>query len=115
MPTNVHLGVLSILPTTLPIAALLAVMYRGRRPHPRVKSPLEKAIVMPFLSAPHATSLSPVRSAMPPARLRASIPMMRRLDEVDLSLSLSREKSERRLPALQERLLALRLALAGPR
>lgn len=40
---------------------------------------------------------------------------MGRLDEVDLTLSLSREESEKRLPALQDRLLALRLALAGLR
>jgi polyphosphate kinase 2 (PPK2 family) len=38
-----------------------------------------------------------------------------RLDEVDLSHSLSREESEKRLSALQERLLALRLVLAGLR
>ncbi|HXA53578.1 MAG TPA: UDP-galactose-lipid carrier transferase [Solirubrobacteraceae bacterium] len=38
---------------------------------------------------------------------------MGRLDEVDLSRSLSREESEKRLRVLQERLLALRLELAG--
>ncbi len=38
-----------------------------------------------------------------------------RLDEVDLSLTLSREESERRLAELQQRLLALRLVLAGLR
>jgi AMP-polyphosphate phosphotransferase len=37
------------------------------------------------------------------------------LDEVDLNHSLSREESERRLTALQARLLALRLALGGLR
>jgi AMP-polyphosphate phosphotransferase len=40
---------------------------------------------------------------------------MGRLDEVDLTRSLSREESEQRLAPLQERLLALRLALAGLR
>jgi AMP-polyphosphate phosphotransferase len=38
-----------------------------------------------------------------------------RLDEVDLSRSLSREESGKRLAALQERLLALRLELGGLR
>jgi AMP-polyphosphate phosphotransferase len=38
-----------------------------------------------------------------------------RLDDVDLSLTLSRAESERRLPELQERLLMLRLVLAGLR
>jgi AMP-polyphosphate phosphotransferase len=38
-----------------------------------------------------------------------------RLDEVDLSLTLSREESERRLAEQQQRLLALRLVLAGLR
>jgi polyphosphate kinase 2 (PPK2 family) len=38
-----------------------------------------------------------------------------RLDDVDLSLTLSRAESERRLSELQQRLLALRLALAGLR
>jgi polyphosphate kinase 2 (PPK2 family) len=40
---------------------------------------------------------------------------MGRLDDVDLSLSLSREESERRLAELQERLLLLRLVLASLR
>jgi AMP-polyphosphate phosphotransferase len=40
---------------------------------------------------------------------------MGRLDDVDLSLSLSRAESERRLPELQQRLLLLRLLLAGLR
>ena len=40
---------------------------------------------------------------------------MGRLDEVDLSLSLPRAESEKRLSALQQRLLALRLTLAGLR
>jgi polyphosphate kinase 2 (PPK2 family) len=38
-----------------------------------------------------------------------------RLDEVDLSLALAREESEKRLAKLQQRLLMLRLALAGLR
>jgi polyphosphate kinase 2 (PPK2 family) len=38
---------------------------------------------------------------------------MGRLDELDLSLSLSREEYERRLPEVQRRLAALRLALGG--
>jgi polyphosphate kinase 2 (PPK2 family) len=40
---------------------------------------------------------------------------MGRLDDVDLSRSLSRAESEQRLPELQQRLLMLRLALAGLR
>jgi AMP-polyphosphate phosphotransferase len=40
---------------------------------------------------------------------------MGRLDDVDLSLSLSRAESEQRLPDLQQRLLMLRLTLAGLR
>jgi AMP-polyphosphate phosphotransferase len=40
---------------------------------------------------------------------------MGRLDDVDLSLSLSRAESERRLSKLQQRLLTLRLVLAGLR
>jgi polyphosphate kinase 2 (PPK2 family) len=40
---------------------------------------------------------------------------MGRLDEVDLTLSLTRAESEKRLLVLQRRLLALRLALAGLR
>ena len=40
---------------------------------------------------------------------------MGRLDDVDLSLSLSRAESERRLSELQQRLLLLRLTLAGLR
>jgi polyphosphate kinase 2 (PPK2 family) len=40
---------------------------------------------------------------------------MGRLDEADLSLTLPRAESERRLAELQRRLLALRLALAGLR
>jgi AMP-polyphosphate phosphotransferase len=43
------------------------------------------------------------------------MPVVGRLDEVDLSLTLSRAESERRLAALQQRLLALRLVLAGLR
>jgi polyphosphate kinase 2 (PPK2 family) len=38
---------------------------------------------------------------------------MGRLDELDLSLSLSRDEYEKRLPAAQQRLAALRLALGG--
>ncbi|HEX6459786.1 MAG TPA: hypothetical protein VF032_12770 [Thermoleophilaceae bacterium] len=38
---------------------------------------------------------------------------MGRLDEVDLSLSLSKEESQRRIGELQERVLELRLILAG--
>jgi AMP-polyphosphate phosphotransferase len=38
---------------------------------------------------------------------------MGRLDDVDLSLQLSKEESEKRLAKLQERLLALRLELGG--
>ena len=38
---------------------------------------------------------------------------MGRLDELDLSLSLSREDYEKRLDAAQQRLVALRLALGG--
>jgi polyphosphate kinase 2 (PPK2 family) len=40
---------------------------------------------------------------------------MGRLEDVDLSLALSREESERRVAELQQRLLALRLELAGLR
>jgi len=43
------------------------------------------------------------------------MPCMGRLDEVDLSASLSREESERRLAKLHPRLLMLRLVLAGLR
>ncbi len=43
------------------------------------------------------------------------MPAVGRLDDVDLHLTLSRSESERRLPELQQRLLMLRLVLAGLR
>jgi polyphosphate kinase 2 (PPK2 family) len=51
-------------------------------------------------------------SGSPPASAGAD-PALGRLDEVDLSLSLSKAESEKRIAKLQQRLLGLRLTMAG--